>query len=511
LEGDDPVRSAELAAMLLRNGIEVRRTNTAVAARRARSYATGSVVARRFDAGAYVVDLAQPLGRLARALLEPDPVLDSSFVRTQLDRFSRNVERARKGPREDYEFYDVTAWSLPLAFGVEAYWTEDTPAVEGDLLILPDSLPPLGEALPVVVTGGVVRGAGATTAYLFSNARQSASRLAGALLNEAFRVAVSRTPLDVAGETWPRGTFVVHVSRNAPALHARIDALAREAGVDVVGVNTAFPAAGQYSIGSETVVSLKAPKIALVGGEGVSPTGFGALWWTLEQRYRLPITTISTDALNRVDLSPFNTIVIPPAEPDELQKRLGNGAGLKKWVEDGGTLVTMEGATAWAARDSVNLTSARILRSKEDEDEKPTPPATSASDTTLGVRSPTASTDEPEPLPGSLFDVVLDRTHWLTLGLEEAQLTVLFAGSTFFRPSREGSNVAVFAPEGRLHRAGFAWPENTERLLRGTSLVVHEPLERGHVVLFANDPTFRAWWRSMDKLVLNAVLLGSGF
>jgi hypothetical protein len=71
--------------------------------------------------------------------------------------------------------------------------------------------------------------------------------------------------------------------------------------------------------------------------------------------------------------------------------------------------------------------------------------------------------------------------------------------------------VAVFAPAGKLHRAGFVWPDNTERLLRGTSLVVEEPLGRGHVVLFANNPVFRAWWRSMDKLVMNAILLGSGF
>ncbi|MND01778.1 hypothetical protein D3C83_208990 [compost metagenome] len=71
--------------------------------------------------------------------------------------------------------------------------------------------------------------------------------------------------------------------------------------------------------------------------------------------------------------------------------------------------------------------------------------------------------------------------------------------------------MAVFAPTGKLHRAGFVWPDNTERLLRGTSLVVEEPLGRGHVVLFANTPTFRAWWRAMDKMVLNAILLGPAY
>jgi hypothetical protein len=87
----------------------------------------------------------------------------------------------------------------------------------------------------------------------------------------------------------------------------------------------------------------------------------------------------------------------------------------------------------------------------------------------------------------------------------------LVSGSSSFRPSRDGSNVAVFATTGALHRAGFIWPENSERLLRGTSLVIEEKLGSGRVVLFANNPMFRGWWRSMDKLVLNAILLGGAF
>src|SRR5690606_19378132 len=114
-------------------------------------------------------------------------------------------------------------------------------------------------------------------------------------------------------------------------------------------------------------------------------------------------------------------------------------------------------------------------------------------------------------LPGSLFDAVLDKTHWLTYGIDASRLTLLMQGSTFLRPTKDASNVAVFAPTGLLHRAGFVWPDNTERLLRGTAAVIEEPLGRGHVVLFANNPVFRGWWRSMDKLLLNAIILGSGF
>ena len=507
VDGDDPVRSAELAAMLLRNGIEVRRTNAAFEARRARTYPSESITSKRFEPGAYVVDLAQPHGRLARTLLELNPDMDSTFARVQLEKFARNRERGEKGYREDYEFYDVTAWSLPVAFGVDAYRLEDAVDIDATLLRLPDE----PSALPVAVTSGVIRGKGATSAYLFRNERQSASRLAAALLNEDFRVAISSEPMDVGGEIWPRGTFVVRVSRNKPALHDRIEALARDAKVEVVGVDTAFPMQGQFSTGSESVVSLKRPRILVVGGEGIDQTGYGALWWTLEQRYRIPFTAVSAELLQKAELSTYDVVIIPPSSPSALQSDLGKGAALREWVQNGGTLIGLEGAAAWAAGDSVNFTSARLLRPEEEKEKKPAPPATAATDTAIGVKSPSATDDRPESLPGSFFDVVLDRTHWLTLGMDEARMTVLLMGSTFLRPSAEGSNVAVFSPEGTLHRAGFVWPDNTERLLRGTSLIIEEPLGEGHVILFANDPVFRGWWRSLDKVLLNAILLGSGF
>ncbi len=511
VDGDDPGRAADLAAMLLRNGLEVRRTSAPFELRRAHSYATDSTSTRRVESGAYVVDLAQPLGRLAKALLELNPEFDSTFTRAQLERFRRNLDRSPSTQREEYGFYDITAWSLPVAFGVDAWWSEEAAAVSGELLRLPDVAPSIGYSLPVVVSGGVVRGANATSAYLFSNARQGASRLTAALLNEGFRVAVASEPLEVGRERWPRGSLVVRVSRNAPNLHERISALSREAGVEVVGVNTALPIEASSSTGSESVVSLAQPTIAIVAGDGIEHGAYGAIWWTLEQRYRIPFTALSIDAVGSADLSRYNVIIIPPGQAATLYTRLGRGNALRTWVQNGGTLITMGGASAWAARDSVNLTSARVVAPEEAKDDKPTPAAAIATDSTLGVKSPSATSERPEDLPGSFFDFVTDRTHWLTAGVEQGRMMALVTGSTFLRPSKQGANVAVFAPTGKLHRAGFIWPENTERLLRGTALVVHESLGRGHVVLFANNPMFRGWWRAMDKMVLNAILLSSGY
>lgn len=505
----DPARAAALVSTLLRSGIEVRRATEPFTAARAHAFADDAVSARRFEAGTYVVDLAQPLGRAARAVLEPSPRMDTTFARLQVERFRRNLRRGPNVPREGYEFYDVTAWSLPVTFGIDAYWTEDAAAVAGVLLTRADT---------TQAFGGISGARPAQSAYLFTSGRNGAPTLAIRLLQAGYRVAISERPLEAAGRAFPRGTYVVRVARNDTAVHRVLERMARETGVDVVGVNTAFTESAQFGIGSESMYDLRVPAIALVGDEGISQPGYGAAWYVLERRHGIPFTPVSSRWIGSGDLSRFNVIVIPDASPGALNRLVGKSGAdhLRAWVRGGGTLITMGGASAWAANPDVNLTSARVVGAdaKPDSAAKEDTSAAAQRQTTddlLAVTSPSATTGRPAPLPGSHFDAVLDRTHWLTSGYEDPRLTVMLDGSTFLSLSKEGANVGVFPRTGAFHRAGWVWPENTERLLRNTALLVEEPMGGGHVVLFANEPFFRAWWHALDRLVLNAVVLGPAF
>jgi hypothetical protein len=541
--GTDPGRAAELASALVRSGIEVRRLTAPLSVGSAHAYSDDAAGSRRFDAGAYVVDLAQPQGRVARAILEPTHEMDPVFARAQVEKFRRNQRRGKKAEGEGYEFYDITAWSLPVAFGVDAYWTDDTGAAAGDLLTLPAEEPALpaaqqrprrvgGELLAVDVGGGIVAGRNATSAYLFSPERNGAPRLVYHLLAAGYRVEVTSLPIEAGGRSWPRGTYIARVARNDSTLAVRIDALSRESGVEVVGVSSAFSEGGQYGIGSDPVNPIPTPSIAILADEGVSQPGYGAIWYTLERRYGIRFTPIGYGYLGGGDLSKFTSIVMPSGSYDS---RISKDAvdRLKSWVRGGGTLVTMGEASAWAAEESVGLTTARRVGGDEEgKSDKAEPKGTdsklaerkSTPDSLVGVRTANTpdrlaeelipfkslSTDAgtPEAVPGIHADVVLDRTHWLTAGYEAPRLTVMVEGDLFLKPSKEGANVAIFPSTGKLVRAGFTWPDNTERLLRGTSFLIDEPLGRGHVVLFTNEPMFRGWWRALDRLVLNAMLLG---
>ena len=551
LPGKDPVKTADLVGILTRAGIEVYLTNAPFQTLRGHSYlGTGPPAARTFPAGAYVIDLAQPQKRLAKALLEPSTEQDGAFVREQMARFLRNQRRGENADKEDYGFYDITAWSLPLAFGVEAYWTEDAP--RGSWLV---------DAKEAVNSSIALGRAG--IAYIIPYDRDGSASLAFQLQQEGYRLAVAARTLNAGGRDWPRGTIVARVSRNPDGLHEAIARLARKTSVDVTAVNSGFNETGETGIGSEDVISLKRPRIIIAADDAVSQTSYGSIWYLFE-RYGVDFTPMSISNIKRAELDKYNVIVLPDGSPDAYFSSFGKGGVdiLRGWIGRGGTLVCIKGAAVFAALKDVNLTSSRLVGSDEDEkkgavkDEKdddvapkPTPAASNERQTASNpnpkdkqgkksateqrrdeanqtekmegaapdlppIASPSARPGQvPEAVPGAIMRATIDRTTYLTFGYEDKELPVLLASGYFFRPSKEGTNAVVFAKDGNrpLRISGFVWPDNTERLLDGTTYVIDEPTERGHVVIYAEEPVFRGIWRSMTRLFFNSMLFSTSF
>jgi len=581
--GRDAARAAELADVLLRSGIEVSVASEGFRATKAHAYAGSDAratgAARTFPSGSYIVDLAQPQKRLAKALLEPETELDPVFVRDQLARFARNQRRGSSAAKEDYGFYDVTAWSLPLVFGVEAYWTEDAGAVAAVQLrqsppaeSARDALRASGEKLLSRRMGVSGR---AQIAYIIPYETNNAASLIYRLQRENFKLAVATRTLNAGGRDWPRGTVVARVSRNPDTLHEAVARLASESNVEVTAINSGFIETGDTSVGSETVISLRRPRIIIVADEPVSQTSYGAMWWTLE-RYGVDFTPMTIDNIKRANLDTYNVIIMPDGAAGRYLNALGAGGvnTLRAWVQRGGTLVCIKGAAVFAALKEVNLTSSRLVGSDDDEqrDQKtpdeadakasptptPSPTPSPATPETAAAREQTATTATartrrqttqtateqqreaqdkseklegappdlppiaspsarpgrvPEAVPGAIFRATLDRSTPLTYGYEDAQLPVLVDSAYFFRPSKQGTNAVVFTSENNesLRLAGFVWPNNTERLLRDTAHIIEEPTGRGHVVLFAEDPNYRGFWRATTRLFFNSFLFQPTF
>ena len=525
----DRVKAAEMIELLKRSNIEVKLAGSSFNSTTAHSYMEKNAPAatRSFPAGSYVIDLDQPQRILIKAFLEQDTPQDKAFVDDNMARFRRNQLRGKGQPKEDYGFYDITAWSLPLAFGVTSYWTEDTGSFSGSMV----SDEYVQNAKRGNVTGR------ASIAYIVPYETDSTSAFVMKLLQEGHKVAVATRPLNAGGRNWRAGTFVIRVSRNAPTIHDAVAKYAGEMGVNVVAVNSGYSDEGDTSVGGEAVVSLQAPKIVIAADEGVDQESYGSIWWTLEQK-GIAFTPMNFGNIRGGGLRNYNVLILPDGSPGRYFSQFGSGgvAALKEFASNGGTIVTVRGASVFAALKDVGLTSTKLVGSDDDDqkgkgekkDVQPTPsptprtePADLPTDRTEGIgpslppiASPSANANQvPEGLPGSIMRATVDRTTYLNYGVNQDEIPVILGSGYFFRYSKEGTNALVFdaRPKKPLTISGFVWEGNTEELLKGTSYVIDESMGRGHVILFAEDPFFRGLFRSTTRPFFNSILFNGVF
>jgi hypothetical protein len=186
-------------------------------------------------------------------------------------------------------------------------------------------------------------------------------------MEEGYRVAVATGEMRAGGARYPRGTLVVRVGRNPATLHDRIAELAREFGVPVRAVATALIDEGKTGVGSETVVALRPPRVAVLAAGPVSDRGYGSVWYLLRRDFGLQFTPVRADQFDDLDLRNYNVLVLPAGSPGEYRAALGEDGvtRIQEWVREGGVVVGLAGGAAFLADPKVDLTSSRIVGEEE--------------------------------------------------------------------------------------------------------------------------------------------------
>lgn len=456
-------QASSLAELLALHGVTLERLARPQEVE-ARAVIEGASGPQRFAAGTWVASTSQPLGSLLRVLLEREMPMPASFLERQRQRLEQN---------RSTEFYDITAWSLAMAYGVEVW------AVDGELSDL--------EPAAAIPAAGKVEGEGAF-GFLVPPEGLSSYRLAAALERAGFTLRLALEGFELRGRSWPAGTLFVPRSGNAADLPARLGELAAESGATAWGIDTGYTESG-LSLGSDDLVPLRAPRIGLVGGEGISPTGHGALWFLLDQLVSVPFSRLELSHLGDVDLGSFDVLVLPEGDYGSLGDPVV--AELKRWLQRGGTLVAVGRAQGWLADHELS-TFKPWSGEKSSE--------SSSSGRHMGLES------QPIDTPGAALATVLSMEHPLALGLDAAP-AVLTQGERILLPSGDPRRDVLRAREEEPVIAGFVWPEAVPRLA-GSLLVGTEPMGAGRVVVFAQDPAFRNFWRATMPLFLNAVCYG---
>ena len=409
---------------------------------------------------AYVVPLDQEQGRFVKAVME----------------------RTQEYP--DSLFYDVSTWTLPLAFGVKYAGLDETPD--------------LGEELPTVTfDGGRVVGGQSNYAYVMPWGRYYAPRALYRLQDAGVRPRVMTDPFTVrvAGggtRSFDRGAIVVQVQQrgvSADSVQNMVRRVAQEDHVEMVAVSGGMTPSGP-DLGSRGSEILPKPEIALITGtgggsrySGASAYDAGEVWHLLSERMNIPVSMIDMTRVDNVDMDRYSTMILAGGDFGGLPQE-----EVSEWVREGGTLITLESAAEWPI-------GAELVEMEERE---------------VDVDSLVRGTDYADlsnaygaqGIGGSIFEVELDNTHPIAYGYDDTE-AVFRVGTGFYEPTKQpGVTVGTYGTPARL--SGYISDDQADVAAGATSIEAHR-VGAGHVVMLMDNPNFRAFWYGTNGLMLNAI------
>jgi zinc carboxypeptidase len=474
----------KLADLLAVQGIEVQRTKSAMV-----------VGDKDCPAGSYVINLAQPKKRLIRTLLDPDVPMEEDFVKEQERKRSKNLPD---------NIYDVVGWSLPLMYNVEM--ASSTKPVTGDFETVP------GGKLPE----GKVEGGQASVAYLVPWGTRAAGRLLTAALLKDLTVWTADKKFELNGHRFSRGTLIFKVADNDASIHSVITELAKTSGADVFASNTAYVVKG-ISLGSNYVIPMKKPTIAIAWDEPTASYSAGTTRFVIERQFGYPTTPIRTRNLaGSADLDRFDVLILPSTRSG-YAKAVGEAgmARLKSWVRAGGTLIALSGAVADLADPKVDLLSiSREYQPREDEKKTAAKKEEKREARVPGKliekeedwkKAIEPKKESPDSVAGVLALANLDPDNWVTAGIAES-VNVMVQGKNIYTPITldKGVNAAVFAGPDELLKSGYMWDENRKQTAYKPFIVVQRT-GKGYTVGFTADPNYRAYMDGLNILFLNSI------
>ncbi|GAA0361225.1 M14 family metallopeptidase [Bowmanella denitrificans] len=450
----DEARAFHFLELLRRNQIEVKRLARDI-----------NVDGKTFLAdNAYVVETNQPTYRMIKGMFE------------RITQFENNT------------FYDVSGWTMPLAFGVDyapltsrSYKTAEK--VEASFPAKPAP-------------------ANAQVAYVFDWRNYYAPRALYRLLEAGYRPRVTTEPLgtnsDKGKVTLGRGSVVMPVGwqggAEANALHKLMTKIAREDGIDVYAVGTSYTDSVGMDLGSNMMLEVNQPKVLLVIGEGVSQYDAGEVWHLLDKRMHMPVVLLHKDKLAWVNLNDYShLIMVGGSYSDVADKTVQKIDG---WVKDGGTVVGIRDGAKWAGQKLLDLSPVRISKGK----------LASAPRIDYADKEHAEAQDI---IGGAIMAGDLDISHPLGYGYTQrliaSQRNTLLA---FEPPKNPFATVVKIADKPLL--SGFASEENQQQLA-GKAMLVAEPKGKGAVILFTDNPNFRAYFYGTEKLFMNSLFFSGAF
>ncbi|HSK13603.1 MAG TPA: hypothetical protein VK907_10335, partial [Phnomibacter sp.] len=416
---------------------------------------------KTFSAGkAYWVPTEQPQYRLIRTVFEKQLQFRDSL------------------------FYDVTSWTMPLAYGVS--FAEVNSTNSRNLSARPLTGMPEGK--------GSFSGSASDHAWLLDWREFEAAKALYVLQSKNIIAKVATRPFTtmIRGQqvTYPAGTVVIPTQLQTlgrEAIVAELQAVSQSCRVHITGVGSGLALQG-IDLGSGKVQAVDKPSVAMLVGTGVSPTDAGEVWHLLDQRLAIPTTHLEISTFNRIDLNRYNTIIMVSGSQAGLNKEK-----LKTWIENGGILIACEDAVQWCASNGITKVKFRNTGSLVDS-------------TKMLRYADREEVVGAQRMTGAIFRADADTTHPLCFGLQQPFIDVFKTNDVFINPSSNPYAAPIRFGQAPL-QSGYITKQNYDAL-KGSASVMVQTVGRGRVVSMADNPNFRAFWLGSMRLFVNAIFFG---
>jgi hypothetical protein len=445
----DQTKTKEFITMLQRHQIDVFQLNNTVK--------SGGLDFQKQHS--YVVPTAQSQHRLIRAIFE------------------------KTFKYEDSLFYDITSWTMPLAYGLKY---AELNASQYNSNLLGTKYTTANADISVPTKSNYV--------YLIEWTELYAPAALYELLNEGINVRVASNPFSMqvggAKKNYNYGTLIISLQTQnleADKVFNVLQNVSKKYGLPVQTLSSGTAMSGS-DLGSSRFLNLTKPSIAMITGPGVNALDAGEFWHLMDQRMNIPVSHLEPSVFNRVDISKYNTLVFTSGNFNELNKEK-----LRTWVQGGGNLILLEEAVSWAVQAGLNNA---ILK-------KSTPAFDS---TALLPYIDREQISGAQAIRGAIFKADVDLTHPLAYGYTTPTVSLFKSNRVFIEKSKNPFATPYYYKTNPLE-SGWVSNQNLNSIKNSAAVVV-TGLGSGKIISIADNPNFRGYWLGGTKLMMNAIFFG---
>ena len=371
----------------------------------------------------------------------------------------------------DSLFYDVSSWTLPLAFNLDY-----------DLNFNGN----YSKKVNQLKFNNDISIEKSNYAYLMEWHEYLSPNALNELLDNEVIVKVATKKFKLEGKDYDYGTILIPVQNNNHIdLNELLNDISSNCNIEINPVKTGY--AEGPDLGSNNFRRLYKKNVAMLVGDGITAYDAGEIWHLLDTRFKLSLTKLDIRNFNRIDLSKYTTLIVPNSS---ISNKLVTDK-ISEWVKSGGNLIAYKNSINW-------LKKTKLIEVKELKND------ISAKNISFEERSAFFGAQR---IGGAIFNTKIDRSHPINFGQTNTTMPIFRNSTIFIEKDKESYNNPILYTDNPL-LSGYISEENID-LLKSTSPLKINKIGKGKVIYLTDNTNFRAFWYGTNKILMNAIFFGN--